>query len=182
MDYYLLLCQKESEILQAIKDTKIITLFKENNQFKSEINSSSNYGVVYLGKNICKFSIKNSNDGTIIINIKKRESIITDKKSINEFVNILIKYVIQIFEDYQKIKKTYYINRINYHNEIYLKKPLHSIFYRVININFDNTYSIFLNTGDVINYNSIEEVLQSLHLIEAKRTMFYNMLKKIKII
>lgn len=107
---------------------------------------------------------------------------IIDKRSIDEFVIRLLKYVKKIWEDYEKIKKTYYINRVNYYNEIYLKKPFHTIYYRVIYINFDNTYNVFLNNGEVVKYNEIDHVLQSFHLTESKRTIFYNICKKIRII
>ena len=181
MDFYLLHAQRESQLLQTIKNTNTIKLFKESLKFKNEQNSSSYYGVIYLDKNMCKFSIKTNKEGITTINMKK-DFIITDQHSIDEFTDTLLNYVIKINEDYLKIKNTYYINRINFYNEIYLKKPFHTIYYRVININLDNTYTVFLSNGEVISYNCIEHILQSFHLTEAKRTMFYNILKKIRIL
>jgi len=181
MDFYTLHCQRDNQILQAIKDTKVVSIFKESQPFKSDQNLTNYYGVIYFDKNICKFSIKTDKESNTIINMKK-DFEITDKKSIDDFVDILLKYVIKIHEDYLKIKRNFYINRINYHNEIYLKKPFTIIYYRVININLDGTYTVFLNNGDVVYYNHIDHVLQSFHLEEAKRTRFYNFLKKMRIL
>jgi len=181
MDFRALHNQREAEISKSIIDTKTIWLFKETQQFKTEQNSVSHYGVVYLEKNMCKFTIKTDKEGLTIITMKK-DFEITDKKSIDDFVNTLLKYVMKINEDYLKIKSTYYINRINFHNEIYLKKPFTQIYYRVININLDGTYTVFLNNGEVVSYNCIEHVLQSFHLVDAKRTRFFNALKKMRIL
>jgi len=181
MDFFTLHCQRDSQILHAIKDTNVVKIFKESQPFKSENNLTNYYGVNYFDKNICKFMLKTDKEGKSSITMKKEFEII-DKKSIDDFVDTLFKYVVKIHEDYLKIKSTYYINRINYHNEIYLKKPLTQIYYRVININLDNTYTVFLNNGEVVSYNCIEHILHSFHLTEAKRTMFYNFLKKIRIL
>ena len=181
MDFYTLHCQRDSQILNAIKDTNILTIFKESQPFKSEQNLTNYYGVTYLEKNTCKFSIKTDKECKTIVNMKK-DFEITDNKSIDDFVDILVNYSTKIFQEYFQIKSTYYINRINFHNEIYLKKPFTQIYYRVININLDGTYTVFLNNGDVVKYNCIEHVLQSFHLDEARRTRFYNILKKIRII
>jgi len=181
MDFFTLHCQRDSQILQAIKDRNVFKIFKESQSFKSENNLTNYYGVNYFDKNICKFMLKTYKECNTTITMKK-EFEITDKKSIDDFVDTLFKYVVKIHEDYLKIKSTYYINRINYHNEIYLKKPLTQNYYRVININLDNTYTVFLNNGEVVSYNCIEHVLQSFHLDEARRTRFYNILKKIRII
>lgn len=181
MDFFTLHCQRDSQILQAIKDTNVVKVFKESQPFKSENNLTNYYGVIYFDKNMCKFMLKTDKEGNTTITMKK-EFEINDQKSINDFVDTLLKYVIKINEDYLKIKSTYYINRINYYNEIYLKKPFTQIYYRVVNINLDNTYTVFLNNGEVVSYNCIDHVLQSFHLVESKRTRFYNILKKMRIL
>ena len=58
MDFYTLHCQRDNQILQAIKDTKVVRIFKESQPFKSDQNLTNYYGVIYFDKNICKFSIK----------------------------------------------------------------------------------------------------------------------------
>lgn len=181
MDFSSLHNQREANILQAIKDTKIIRLIKDGPTIKTIQYCVGYYGVIYLEKNVCKFSIKTNCDGFTIITMKNDFSI-SDKKSIDEFIEVLLRYAVKIYEDYLKIKSTYYINRINHLNEIYLKKPFTRMYYRVININLDNKYTVFLESGEVVYYNCLEHVLQSFHLENSKRTKFYNILKKMRII
>lgn len=181
MDYREIHKERERTIIKSLKDTGILTLVREKQAYKVENNEIVYYEVIYLEKKMCRFSIRTGKESNTIINMKENVEII-DKRSIDEFVIRLLKYVKKIWEDYEKIKKTYYINRVNYYNEIYLKKPFHTIYYRVIYINFDNTYNVFLNNGEVVKYNEIDHVLQSFHLTESKRTIFYNICKKIRII
>jgi len=181
MDFSSLHNQREANILHATKEINDIRLIKENATIKTIQYCLSHYGVIYLEKNVCKFTIKTDKDGYTIINMKKDFSIY-DKSTIDYFIKTLFDYVIRISEDYLKIKRTYFINRINYLNEIYLKKPFTRMYYRVININLDGKYTVFLDSGQVVYYNCLEHVLQSFHLDDARRTKFYNILKKIRII
>lgn len=181
MDFSSLHNQREANILQAINDTKVVRVIKENPTTKTIQYSLSYFGVIYLEKNVCKFNIKTDKDGYTLINMKKDFSIY-DKSTIDEFIKVLLDYVIKISEDYPIIKRTFFINRINHLNEIYLKKPFTRMYYRVININLDGKYTVFLDSGQVVYYNCLEHVLQSFHLEDARRTTFYNILKKIRII
>ena len=181
MDFSSLHNQREANILQSIKDSKVIRLIKDRPTVKNVQYCLGYYGVIYLEKNVCKFSIKTNCDG--YTNIAMRNDFpIFDKKSIDEFIEVLLRYAAKITEDYLKIKSTFYINRINHLNEIYLKKPFTKIYYRMININLDNKYTVFLESGEVVYYNEIDHLLQSFHLDDARRTTFYNVLKKMRIL
>lgn len=181
MDFSSLHNQREANVLQAVKDSKVIRLIKDGPTVKTIQYCLGYYGVIYLEKNVCKFSIKTDKDGLTNINMKK-DFEISDRKSIDEFIETLLLYVVKITEDYLKIKRTFYINRINYLNEIYLKKPFTKMYYRVININLDNSYTVFLESGEVVYYKDIVHVLQSFHLEDARRTKFCNFLKKIRVL
>lgn len=181
MDFQSLHNQREANLLQTIKDIKVIRLIKENATIKTIQYCLGYYGVIFSEKNVCKFTIKTDKDGYTIINMKKEFSIY-NKETIDDFIKVLLEYCMKIVEDYQKIKSTFFINRINYLNEIYLKKPFSRMYYRVININLEGKYTVFLDNGNVVYYNSLDNVLQSFHLDESRRTKFFNFLKKIRVL
>lgn len=184
-DYYNNHQYIETNLFYIANQTKEIKIFHDESK-KSNFYIVSTYIVIFSGRKMFSFKIKTSCIPleSIVLKNNKEFMRLTNEKSIEAFVDICIKLSIKLVDNYQKIDQNYYINEsVYYYDIIPLKKKYwqkNSGNVKIL-INFDGSYSISVEDVVIDSSRQIEDIISSRFLVNWKRTLFHNFLKKIRL-
>jgi len=184
-DFYLIHLDKEINVRRIAEKNGFIFIQRDDFSQISIDYISSKYYVYYLGKKIFNFKIitYTKNNATYVLKNNIR-IMLSSIESIVEFVNLCQDNVMKLLDDFNIIKKHFYIgNNIEFYDEIPLKIPYLSSNWEntTIIVNIDDTYEVILNYLDRISLQTIQEVISSPFLESSRRTRFHNFLKIVKI-
>ena len=184
-DYYNNHQYIETNLFYIANQTKEIKIFHDESK-NSHFYIVSTYIVIFSGTKMFSFKIKTSSIPleSIVLKNNKEFMRLTNEKSIEAFVDICIKLSIKLVDNYQKIDLNYYINEsVYYYDIIPLKKKYwqkNSGNVKIL-INFDGSYSITVEDVVIDSSRQIEDIISSRFLVNWKRTLFHNFLKKIRL-
>lgn len=180
-NFYFVHLAKELDLIKCANNNTCISLIPLHSCSITCDVISKKYHITYKNMFFFDFKLITTRE-PIKTSIVKQNTIICEintEETINNFVKKCEKFVLKVYEDYQKIKYNYYIRDFTFYlDKIFIKNITSNknLDYIEIDIMFEGIYVITVSNVLLETYMTLEELIESNCLSVLRRTYFRDFL------
>jgi len=183
-DFYISHIKKDIELRKTAEENYTIKIVRgETYSFKSDY-VIDDYIVKLHNQVIFRFEMKTVSNPISTFILKNNEKIeINDSESTKSFIEKCDKFANKLIEYFKKIQNCFYISE----NTIYLdriilrNKLMDNSKNPKIYVLMDDSFILLLDYNNTIQYNTVEDVISSNHIINRRKDLLHDLLGYIKV-